>query len=68
MLAEFEREFHVAMAEADDDFDLARVDVVVRHWWLRAVLYLDREAFEHTVAVTERLETGDESDVHRARR
>lgn len=35
--AEFERKFHTAMAEADDDFDLTRVDTVVRHWCLRAI-------------------------------
>lgn len=60
-LEEFERQFHVAMAEADDDFDLSRVEKVVRHWWFRAVHYLDGEASAYTAEMAERLNAADES-------
>uniref|UniRef100_UPI003F492ADD DUF6247 family protein n=1 Tax=Amycolatopsis sp. CA-096443 TaxID=3239919 RepID=UPI003F492ADD len=60
-LAEFERAFHVAMAEADDDFDLGRVEKVVRHWWFRAVHYLDDEASAYTAAEAERLNAADDA-------
>jgi hypothetical protein len=60
-LAEFERQFHVAMAEADDDFDLGPVEKVIRHWWLRAIHYLDADATAYTAAVVEQLQHGDES-------
>lgn len=60
-LEEFERAFHVAMAEADDDFDLDRVEKVVRHWWFRAVHYLDGEASAYTAAEAERLNAADEA-------
>lgn len=64
--AEFEREFHTAMAEADDDFDLTRVDAVVRHWWLRAIHYFDYEACQYTTEVIDRLHAGDDSDLAEA--
>ena len=60
-LAEFEHQFHVAMAEADDDFDLRRVSRLVRHWWLRAIHYLDADATAYTAAVADELRHGDES-------
>ncbi len=31
--AEFEAEFRIALAEADDDFDLGRVQAVIDKWW-----------------------------------
>lgn len=37
-LPEFEAQFRIALAEADDDFDLSRVDRVVAHWWVIAIL------------------------------
>jgi Family of unknown function (DUF6247) len=35
-LVEFEAEFRCALAQADDDFDLAPVQAVVNRWWGRA--------------------------------
>jgi hypothetical protein len=32
-LVDFEAEFRVALAETDDDFDLARVEAVITKWW-----------------------------------
>lgn len=32
-LPEFEAEFRIALAEADDDFDLTRVGRVLDRWW-----------------------------------
>jgi len=40
-LPEFEAEFRIALAEADEDFDLSRVDVVLDRWWARAHLRLN---------------------------
>jgi hypothetical protein len=40
-LPEFEAEFRIALAEADDDFDLSRVDAVLDRWWARAHLRLN---------------------------
>ncbi|UQX13460.1 DUF6247 family protein [Candidatus Mycobacterium methanotrophicum] len=31
--AEFEAEFRIALAEADDNFDLSRVQAVIDKWW-----------------------------------
>ncbi|MEB3023338.1 MULTISPECIES: DUF6247 family protein [Mycolicibacter] len=30
---DFDAEFHTALAEADDDFDLSRIDRVIGRWW-----------------------------------
>jgi hypothetical protein len=30
---EFEAEFRIALAEADDDFDLSRAQAVIDKWW-----------------------------------
>ncbi|AGB27141.1 hypothetical protein Mycsm_07042 (plasmid) [Mycobacterium sp. JS623] len=40
-LPEFEAEFRIALAEADDDFDLSRVTAVLDRWWGRAHLRLN---------------------------
>ncbi|MCV7256843.1 hypothetical protein H7J86_32175 [Mycobacterium hackensackense] len=32
-LPEFEAEFRIALAEADDDFDLSHVTAVLDRWW-----------------------------------
>jgi len=37
-LAEFEAEFRCALAEADNDFDLDRVQTVINRWWRRAYM------------------------------
>ncbi|MFW0154072.1 DUF6247 family protein [Mycobacterium sp. smrl_JER01] len=39
-LVEFEAEFRIALAEADDDLDLRRVEAVITKWWGRAHLRL----------------------------
>lgn len=59
-LAEFEAEFRIALAEADEDFDLARVDAVITKWWGRAHLRLHppTEAEKDAVA---RAAAGDDS-------
>lgn len=40
-LPDFEAEFHIALAEADDDFDVSRIDHVITHWWGIANVRLD---------------------------
>lgn len=40
-LPEFEAEFRIALAEADDDFDLSRVVRVLDRWWGRVHLRLN---------------------------
>lgn len=59
-LAEFEAEFRIALAEADEDFDLARVDAVITKWWGRAHLrlYPPTDAERDAVA---RAAAGDDS-------
>jgi hypothetical protein len=37
-LDRFETEFHTAMAEADDDFDLSRVSLTIGRWWAAAMV------------------------------
>ncbi|MFD9894816.1 DUF6247 family protein [Amycolatopsis sp. NPDC059027] len=66
-LVEFEREFHRAMAEADDDFDLTRVQKLVGCWYGRALEHLNPDIAEYTRAVIERLQAGDESDIAEGR-
>lgn len=38
---DFEAEFHTALAEADDDFDVSRIDRVIGRWWRIAHLRLN---------------------------
>jgi hypothetical protein len=38
---DFEAEFHIALAEADDDFDVSRIDRVIGRWWRIAHLRLN---------------------------
>ena len=40
-LPDFEAEFHIALAEADNDFDVSRIDHVITHWWGIANVRLD---------------------------
>ncbi|RJQ87666.1 DUF6247 family protein [Amycolatopsis panacis] len=62
-LAEFERDFHRTMAEAEDSFDLTPVHEVVGFWHGRALRHLNPEIGEYTAGVIERLGAGDESDL-----
>ncbi|GAA4385914.1 DUF6247 family protein [Tsukamurella soli] len=62
-LPEFEAEFRTALAEADDDFDLSRVDAVINRWWGRAHLRLHPPTDAEQAAVA-RVETGDDSGIH----
>lgn len=38
---DFEAEFHTALAEADDDFDVSRIDRLIGRWWRIAHLRLN---------------------------
>lgn len=38
---DFEAEFHTALAEADDDFDVSRIERVISRWWRIAHLRLN---------------------------
>ena len=57
-LPEFEAEFRIALAEADDDVDLSRVAAVLDRWWGRAHIRLNPQTPEET-AVIERVARGD---------
>ncbi|MEU5848002.1 DUF6247 family protein [Saccharopolyspora shandongensis] len=57
--AEFEREFHLAMAEADDDFDLSRVEKVLGRWWAEACSAANPAPYVDELL--ERIKNGDES-------
>lgn len=57
-LPEFEAEFRIALAEADDDFDLSRVEKMLDRWWGRAHLRLNPPTPEE-LAVIERVRRGD---------
>ena len=60
-LAEFERDFHAAMVETDHDFDLGRMEKLVHHWWLRAMVYLDVDRKKSIDEAIARFDAGDES-------
>lgn len=55
------RVFHIAMAEADDDFDTSRVDELIGRWWARAMVLLNPDP--EADAAWERIKAGDESDI-----
>lgn len=38
---DFETEFHTALAETDDDFDVSRIDRLIGRWWRIAHLRLN---------------------------
>lgn len=38
---DFEAEFHIALAEADDDLDVSRIDRLIGRWWRIAHLRLN---------------------------
>ncbi|GAS95675.1 uncharacterized protein RMCC_2641 [Mycolicibacterium canariasense] len=58
--AEFEAEFRIALAEADDDFDLGRVQAVIDKWWPIAYSVLHPPTAEER-AVVARARAGDYS-------
>lgn len=57
-LPDFEAEFHIALTEADDDFDTSRIDQVLNRWWGVAHLRLNPPTAEER-AVADMLATGD---------
>ncbi|GAA4008086.1 hypothetical protein GCM10022247_32860 [Allokutzneria multivorans] len=60
-LADFEAEFHIAMAEADDDFDLGRVDDVVQRWFAVALMAANPEYVAAIDDDQRRIDEGDTS-------
>ncbi|MGW1679123.1 DUF6247 family protein [Saccharopolyspora sp. NPDC002376] len=56
---EFEREFHTAMAEADDDFDLSRVEKILGRWWAMACSAANPDP--RLAELLERIKSGEES-------
>lgn len=61
-LPEFEAEFRIALAEADNDFDLARVDRVLDRWLGRLHLRL-KPPTEAEKAVVAQVARGDFRDL-----
>lgn len=57
-LPEFEAEFRIALAEADEDFDLDRVLAVIYRWRARAYMRLHPPTPEE-LAMLERVRNGD---------
>lgn len=55
---DFEAEFHTALAEADDDFDVSRIDRLIGRWWRIAHLRLNPIPDEER-AQAERAAAGD---------
>lgn len=55
---DFEAEFHTALAEADDDFDVSRIDRVIGRWWRIAHLRLNPIPNEER-ALADRAAAGD---------
>ncbi|MGW0455834.1 DUF6247 family protein [Gordonia sputi] len=68
-LPDFEAEFHIALAEADEDFDTNRIEQVLTRWWGVAHLRLNPPTAEEMAAVA-RIATGNfgpEWDAEQAR-
>lgn len=61
-LVEFESEFRIALAEADEDFDLARVNRVLDRWWGVAHLRLNPPTVEE-LALVAQVARGDFRDL-----
>ncbi|WP_236722422.1 DUF6247 family protein [Mycobacterium avium] len=61
-VGEFEAEFRIALAEADDTFDLAPVHAVLDKWWRRAHLRRKPPTEEERAAVA-RARSGDFSGI-----
>jgi hypothetical protein len=62
-LVEFEAEFRIALAEADDDFDLSRVQAVIDKWWGRAYLRMHPPTEEERALVA-RFRAGDDTGLY----
>jgi hypothetical protein len=62
-LVEFEAEFRIALAEADEDFDLARVQAVIDKWWGCAYLRMYPPTEEER-AVVARCAAGDDAGLY----
>jgi Family of unknown function (DUF6247) len=62
-LVEFEAEFRCALAQADDDFDLAPVQAVITRWWGRAHLRIHPPTAEERAAVA-RVAAGDDTGLY----
>jgi hypothetical protein len=60
---EFEAEFRIALAEADDDFDLSRVQAVINRWWPVAYSRLHPRTEEERAAVA-RFRAGDDNGLY----
>ncbi len=56
--AEFEAEFRIALAEADDNFDLSPVQAVIDKWWPIAYTRLHPPT-DHERAAVARFRAGD---------
>jgi hypothetical protein len=61
---EFEAEFRIALAEADDDFDLSRAHAVIDKWWPVAYSRLHPPTEEERALVA-RFRAGDDTDLTR---
>ena len=61
---EFEAEFRGALAEADDDFDLGRVQAVIDKWWPSAYSTLHPPSEEERALVA-RFRAGDDTGLWR---
>ena len=59
--AEFEAEFHRALAQTDEDFDTSRVDALIGRWWARAIVLLNPDP--EADAAWERIKADDTSDL-----
>ncbi len=59
--AEFEAEFHDALAETDEDFDLGRVQAVIDKWWPIVHSVLHPQAEEEHLLIT-RFQSDDDTD------
>ena len=55
---DFEAEFRIALAEADDDFDASRIDRVIGRWWRIAHARLNPVSAQDR-AIAERAAAGD---------
>lgn len=57
-LPDFEAEFHIALAEADDDFDTSRIEQVLTRWWGVAHLRLNPPTDDER-SIVDQLAAGD---------
>lgn len=57
----FVTEFHIALAETDEDFDTSRIDRLLGRWWAQACALLNPDP--EVDAAQRRLQAGDTSDL-----